>query len=192
MGFIAQINLAQFPMTAVHPSYPATGIIHLFYPCDEDVLFSDEFLLETYPEDQNAVLYTSDCSNLTRIEADPAVLTFSSCEVKIRFENTIPDMMRIEEDQLFEDDKDAYVRYLKFCSSYSELTDSSIGFRFLGYLDGLQYGSQEVGTELLFQADSNEEIGMKWDLAGLLYFYISREDLLNRSFDAVYTDRVGT
>ncbi|MBB3114058.1 hypothetical protein FHS18_006174 [Paenibacillus phyllosphaerae] len=33
---------------------------------------------------------------------------------------------------------------------------------------------------------------MKWDLSGLLYYYIERKDLLRLDFEEVYTDRVGT
>lgn len=192
MSFIAQINLEEFPMSSIDHNYPATGILHFFYPCDDDVLFSDEFLYDAFPKDQNVVLYTSDLSDLKRIKADPDIISFSSCLMNLKFENMIPVNSLINEKRLFDNDEEAYVLYENFCSSYYEMCNHDIGFRFFGYINGLQYDFQDADTELLFQVDTNDEIGMQWDLSGLLYFYITKEDLLNRNFDEVFTDRVGT
>ena len=163
MSFIAQINLEEFPMSSIDPNYPATGILHFFYPCDEDVLFSDEFLYDTFPKDQNKVLYTSDSSNLKRVQAGPDIVSFSSCIVNFRFENQIPVQSRIDEERLFDNSEEAYVLYKEFCSSFLEKFQHDYGFRFLEYINGLQYDSQDADTELLFQADTNDEIGMEWN-----------------------------
>ncbi|WP_161601452.1 YwqG family protein [Paenibacillus luteus] len=192
MSFIAQINLEEFPISSIDQNYPTTGILHFFYPCDDDVLFSHEFLYDTFPKDQNVVLYTSNLSDLKRFQAGPDINSFSSCLMNFKFENTIPVNSFIIEKRFFDNDEEAYVLYEKFCSSYYEMCQHDIGFRFFGYINGLQYGSQDADTELLFQADTNDEIGMQWDLSGLLYFYITKEDMLNRDFNEVFTDLVGT
>ncbi|MFG1731787.1 DUF1963 domain-containing protein [Paenibacillus sp. GM2FR] len=60
----------------------------------------------------------------------------------------------------------------KFLDKHSR----GIGYRFLGHIDTLQFGSYPLNETLLFQFDSDRDIGMEWDLSGLLYFFIEKED----------------
>jgi len=57
-----------------------------------------------------------------------------------------------------------------------------------GYNDprvaGLEAGASD--WHLLLQIDSDEEAGMMWGDVGILFFWIKKEDLRNRNFDAVW------
>lgn len=151
-------------MSYIDEHYPKEGVLHFFYVCDKGVTYSDEFLCGDTRE-QNKVIFTTDLSNLVRFQAPLATPSFSSSMVKIKFENTIPDAQYMSENNFFDSDEEAMELYHSFYSDY----DSDIGFRFFGYIDGLQYGSQEADIEPLFQANSNQEISRNRDEMGFVW-----------------------
>lgn len=81
---------------------------------------------------------------------------------------------------------------LEFKPDFMSIYDRGIGFRFLGHMSALQYGGHPSGEIQLFQADSDDALGMEWDLSGLLHFFIKADDFKKLQFENVYTYRVGT
>ncbi len=194
MSFLAQINLEEFPMESVNPEYPASGILYFFYVYDYE-LWYDNPKFDSQKRKNNLVYYTADTSQLTRMDP-PEALTeeqvFKSGIIEKKLELTIPDGDYLQQNKILKK-KDVLDKYsLVFKAKFQETYDVEIGYRFLGHMTALQYGGYPQKDILLFQADSNIELGMEWDLSGLLYFFINEDDFKKLSFKNVYTERVGT
>ncbi|MBY0012328.1 DUF1963 domain-containing protein [Paenibacillus typhae] len=194
MSFVAQINLEEFPMNLVNPEYPSTGILYFFYVYDYELWYTDE----DYDEDKmnnNVVYYAPDTAALVRMQP-PAALSeeqiFKSALLEQKLELTLPDSDYLEANHLMNNKADLDRYALEFKPHFMETYNRGIGFRFLGHMSALQYGGHPSDEILLFQADSDDQIGMEWDLSGLLHFFIKAEDFKKSFFDNVYTNRVGT
>jgi uncharacterized protein YwqG len=194
MSFLAQINLEEFPMNTVNPDYPASGILYFFYVYDLDLWYDNR----AYDDDtmnNNLVYYTAETTELIRMQP-PKNLTesqiFQSALLEKKLELTIPDGDYLAENKLITDKEDLDTYSLEFSTEFMETYNQGIGFRFLGHMSALQYGGYPSDEMLLFQADSNDELGMEWDLSGLLYFFMKEADFRQLFFDNVYTNRVGT
>lgn len=194
MSFLAQINLAEFPMTSVNSEYPTSGILYFFYVYDPDLWYDND----DYDSDNmnnNVVYYTAETSKLIRMEPPRTLIEsqiFKSSLIEKKLELTIPDGDYLEVNKIIKDKEDLDKYSLEFSPDFLETYDRGIGFRFLGHMSALQFGDYPSDEILLFQADSNDEIGMEWDLSGLLYFFMKEDDFKKLFFDNVYTSRVGT
>lgn len=194
MSFIAQINLEEFPMNLVNPEYPSTGILYFFYVYDYELWYTDE----DYDEDKmnnNVVYYAPETAELVR-RKPPAALSeeqiFKSALLEQKLELTLPDSDYLEANNLMNNKADLDRYSLEFKPNLMNTYDRRIGFRFLGHMSALQYGGHPSEEIQLFQADSDDELGMEWDLSGLLHFFIKAEDFKKLQFENVYTYRVGT
>ncbi|QMV40072.1 YwqG family protein [Cohnella cholangitidis] len=194
MSFIAQINLNELPMTSINPNYPGEGLLYFFYVYDSDIWYEDDFEYDQYSNGR--VFYVSNISILERANPPEELRddqVFQSCNVSFNIELTIPDSDYIIENKLLNDDEEAIKQYWsQFKPTFRDKHSLGIGFRFLGHMDALQFGGYAESETLLFQADSYDEIGMEWDLSGLLYFFIEKKDFSNLFFEKVMTSRVGT
>lgn len=194
MSFIAQINLEEFPINSVNMEYPTSGILYFFYVYDSDLWYDDD----TYDSDSrnnNVVYYTAETSDLIRMEPPKDLMEsqiFRSAIIEKKIELTIPDGDYLQANKLIKDKVDLEKYNLEFRSNFLETYDQGIGYRFLGHETQFQYGGHPSDEILLFQADSDNEIGMEWDLSGLLYFFMEKDDFKKRFFENVYTSRVGT
>ncbi|WP_159067649.1 DUF1963 domain-containing protein [Paenibacillus ihuae] len=193
MSFVAQINLEEFPMNLVNPEYPATGILYFFYVYDYEVWYNDDY--DSDMINNNVVYYVPETAELVRMKP-PASLSeeqiFKSALLEKKLELTLPDSDYLEANHLMTNKADLNRYSLEFKPDFMNTYDRGIGFRFLGHMSALQYGGHPSDEILLFQADSNDEIGMEWDLSGLLYFFIKDNDFKKLFFENVYTYRVGT
>ncbi|TVX96245.1 DUF1963 domain-containing protein [Cohnella terricola] len=194
MSFLAQINLSELPMESFNEKYPREGIIYFFYVYDSDIWYEDpEFDVDQYKNGK--VLYYPTTSQLQRVTAPKElreVQVFKNCSIKFNVELTIPDSDYLQENRIILDNESLEMYWSKFSPAFLDKHSLGIGFRFLGYIDPLQFGGYLSSETLLFQADSNSDIGMEWDSSGLLYFFIDKEDLINLDFENVMTSRVGT
>ncbi|WP_435171906.1 YwqG family protein [Paenibacillus glycanilyticus] len=194
MSFLAQINLEEFPMASVNPEYPVSGILYFFYVYDYE-LWYDNPKFDSQKKKNNLVFYTADTSQLIRMNPPDALTdeqVFKSGIIEKKLELTIPDGDYLQQNKILKK-KDVLDKYsLIFKSKFQETYDVGIGYRFLGHMTALQYGGYPKKDILLFQADSNQDVGMEWDLSGLLYFFINEDDFKKLSFKNVYTERVGT
>lgn len=194
MSFIAQLNLEEFPMNTVNPDYPASGILYFFYVYDPELWYSED----AYDKDKknnNVVYYTAETSELTRMQPPGDLMEsqiFQSALLEKHLELTIPDGDYLAQNKLITDKEDLNKYFLEFSTDFMEKYNRGTGFRFLGHMSALQYGGYPSNEILLFQADSNDELGMEWDLSGLLYFFMKEADFKQLFFENVYTSRVGT
>ncbi len=193
MSFVAQINLEEFPMNLLNPEYPTTGILYFFYVYDYEVWYNDDY--DSDKKNNNVVYYAPETAELVRMKP-PASLSeeqiFKSALLEKKLELTLPDSDYLEANHLMTNKADLNRYSLEFSPDLMNTYDRGIGFRFLGHMSALQYGGHPSDEILLFQADSNDEIGMEWDLSGLLYFFIKDNDFKKLFFENVYTERVGT
>lgn len=194
MSFLAQINLSELPMQSVNEKYPREGMLYFFYVYNDEIWYEDpEFDFDQYKNGK--VVYHPTTSRLQRVTAPnelSGVQIFECCSVNFNIELTIPDSDYLQDNKIILDKEILELYWSKFSPKFLDKHSLGIGYRFLGHIDTLQFGSYPLDETLLFQCDSNSDIGMEWDLSGLLYFFIKKEDLINLKFDYIMTSRVGT
>ncbi|WP_424768352.1 DUF1963 domain-containing protein [Paenibacillus sp. sgz302251] len=194
MSFLAQINLEEFPMNSVDLEYPTSGILYFFYVYDSDLYYDDD-AYDSDSRNNNVVYFAAETSDLIRMEPPKDLMEsqiFKSALIEKKIELTIPDGDYLDANKLIKDKGDLEKYSLEFRSNFFETYDQGIGYRFLGHMTPLQFGGHPSDEILLFQADSDDEIGMEWDLSGLLYFFMEKDDFKKSFFENVYTSRVGT
>ncbi|MGO4548922.1 YwqG family protein [Paenibacillus sp. 2TAB23] len=194
MSFLAQINLDEFPMKSIQSDYPTSGILYFFYVYDPDLWYENDSY-DSDKKNNNVVYYTAKSSDLVRMEQPKGLMEsqiFKSALIERKLELTIPDGDYLEANKIIKNKGDLKKYSLDFKSNFLETYDPGIGYRFLGHMTPLQYGGHPSDKILLFQADTNDEIGMEWDLSGLLYFFIEKDDFKKLFFKNVYTSRTGT
>jgi len=194
MSFLAQINLEEFPMKSIQSDYPTSGILYFFYVYDPDLWYDNDSYDSDY-KNNNVVYYTAESSDLIRMEPHKDLMEsqiFKSALIERKLELTIPDGDYLEANKLIKNKGDLDKYSLDFSSNFLETYDPGIGYRFLGHMTPLQYGGHPSDEILLLQADTNDEVGMEWDLSGLLYFFMEKDDFKKLFFKDVYTSRTGT
>lgn len=202
LSFIAQINLSETSTFGKENLLPKTGILYFFYSAEQEVWGFDH-------KDKNkfkVIYWNGDISNLKRTEFPidlPEYSRFKPCSVAIKSEVSLPSYgHEVYED--FADGEDD-----KFWEGV--YNDGNLN-KLLGYSDNIQ-DEMELECELvtnglycgdpsgyndprakalepnaknwrlLLQIDSNEENEMMWGDCGRLYFWIKKDDLLNKQFD---------
>jgi uncharacterized protein YwqG len=203
LSFIAQINLTETAQFDKENLLPKTGFLYFFYAADQDAWGFDH-------NDRNKfkVLYwDGNTSELQRADfpADlPEESCFKPCSVELKSEISFPsDGHEVYDD--FTNDEDG--RFWEEVYNNGDILN-----KILGYSDNIQdemelecelvtnglFCGDPSGYEdprakilepnaknwrLLLQIDSNEENEMMWGDSGRLYFWIKKDDLLNRDFD---------
>lgn len=202
LSFIAQINLSETSPFDKENLLPKTGLLYFFYSAKQEVWGFDYIDKNKF----KVIYWNGDFSELKRIdfpEELPEYSIFKPCCVNIKSEVSLPsDGHEVYDD--FEDGEDN-----KF---WEEVYNDDIVNKILGYSDNIQndmelecelvtnglYCGDQTGFNdrrakelepnaknwrLLLQIDSNEENEMMWGDCGRLYFWIKKEDLLNKQFD---------
>jgi uncharacterized protein YwqG len=202
LSFIAQINLSETSLFDKDNLLPKTGLLYFFYSAEQEVWGFDH-------KDKNkfkVIYWNGDFSELKRTDFPndlPEYSCFKPCSVEIKSEVSLPSYgHEIYED--FADGEDD-----KF---WEEVYNDGEINKLLGYSDNIQ-NEMELECELvtnglycgdpsgyndprakalepnaknwrlLLQIDSNEENEMMWGDCGRLYFWIKKDDLLNKQFD---------
>jgi len=202
LSFIAQINLAEVAPFDRDKLLPNSGMLYFFYSAEQEAWGFDY-------EDNNKfkVIYWD--GNLAELERRdfpndlPRFSRFKPCSVEIKTEVSLPSYGHEIYDNFTEDAEDFF---------WEEVWNDGNINKLLGYSDNIQnemelecelvtnglYCGDASGYndpkakqlepnaknwQLLLQIDSNEENGMMWGDLGRLYFWIKRDDLLNRKFD---------
>jgi uncharacterized protein YwqG len=202
LSFIAQINLSETSPFDNDNLLPKTGLLYFFYSAEQEVWGFDY-------KDKNkfkVIYWTGDFSELKRTDFPedlPECSCFKPCSVDIKAEVSLPSYgHEVYED--FADGEDD-----KF---WEEVYNDGNVNKLLGYSDNIQ-NEMELECELvtnglycgdpsgyndprakalepnsrnwrlLLQIDSNEENEMMWGDCGRLYFWIKKDDLLNKQFD---------
>lgn len=209
MEFIAQIQLADAHPLDTAGVLPAQGLLSFFYDSSQQTYGSD-------PNDRAGLrvfYFTQPPSALQRTEAPaslPAQGRARVCSVGMRDELTLPQRPNLEiaDLQWTADDQQRYDNALQQLTS----AETHPIHRLLGHPDTIQddmrlqcqlaaNGVADPGAApervrqltpganewiLLLQVDSDPGIGMRWADAGMLYFWIRRDDLAQKRFDGVW------
>lgn len=209
MEFIAQIQLADAHPLDVTNLLPAEGLLSFFYDASQQTFGAD-------PKDRAGLktLYfehTESGFQRTDLPASlPATGRSRVCSVGFSEELTLTLQPNLEIPSLqwSDDDQEKYDAALQ--QVVGQQTHPI--HRLLGHPDTIQddmrmecqlaaNGVADPGSApdqvarlapgandwlLLLQVDSDPSVGMQWANAGMLYFWIRREDLANKRFDAVW------
>lgn len=209
MEFIAQIQLADAHPLDPTGALPAQGLLSFFYDSDQQTYGAD-------PNDRAGLkvfYFEQPASALQRTDAPaslPAQGRARVCSIGMSDEVTLPLQPNLEITSLqwSEDDQQHYDGALQQLSSGVKHPIH----RLLGHPDTIQddmrmecqlaaNGVADPGSApdrvkqltpgandwiLLLQVDSDPSIGMQWANAGMLYFWIRRQDLAQKRFDNVW------
>jgi len=202
LSFIAQINLSETASFDKENLLPKTGLLYFFYSAEQEVWGFDH-------KDKNkfkVIYWNGDFTELKRTEF-PSDLSeyscFKPCLVDIKSEVSLPSYGHEVYDEFADGEDDKF---------WEEVYNDGNLNKLLGYSDNIQ-GDMELECELvtnglycgdpsgyndprakelepnaknwrlLLQIDSNEENEMMWGDCGRLYFWIKKDDLLNRKFE---------
>lgn len=210
LTFIAQINLAEaVPYDSEH-LLPKEGMLYFFYDIDEFTWGYD-------PKDKptsKVYYYDGELSELENKQIpadkkDDEDFYFSSASITFKKMINLP---AIESDAVsYKMEDKGYDAYFDLKAEEEDMSN-----KLLGHSDIIQNGMElqcELVTNglycgdssgyndprrkvleanidnwtLLFQVDSNDECEMMWGDLGRLYYWIKKEDLKNKNFDAVWT-----
>ncbi len=207
LSFIAQINLSEVTEFDNSNSLPSQGILYFFYSAK-----ADAWGFDIKDKDKFKVFYyEGPLEELQRKEFPADLVNYSRYKpCKLRFQSSVS-IPNWEHDyvskQLTKKEIDKYI------DATEDLDLNVETNKLLGHSDNIQgpmelecqlvtnglYCGDERGYNdprakelekgagdwiLLFQVDSNyEESGMIWGDAGMLYFWIRKDDLKNKKFD---------
>lgn len=203
--FLCQINLNEIPCDFESDTIPRKGVLYFFYNSEQETWGIE-------PEDKGswAVRYLEDIpDNLSPLQA-PIDLSregiFNEKPVCLDMETTLPpcDHPHVEAADFSEEEIERYDELYEI-----DYTGRTL-HHMLGYAQSIQNGNMEEQCEkiykkslsasersssesdghgkwlLLLQLDSDEETGMMWGDAGMLYFWIREDDLRERNFNDVW------
>jgi len=207
-SFIAQIRLEDAHPYDVDGVLPAQGMLWFFYDVQQQTFGAD-------PADKGgwSVLFAENSVNVQPTIAPKTLPETSRFKVStIRFASEItlslPPQLEIPNFDWTEQEQQQYETFL---STFPTPEDhAAVHNRLLGNPETLQddmrlecqYASngitdasdpkaEEVAKgalewQLLFQVDSDEQVGMRWANTGLLYYWLKKADLQARRFDAAW------
>lgn len=199
-SFIAQIRLNDVEAYDSDKVLPTDGILWFFYDAQQGTYGES-------PEDRGgwSVLYGR--GNLDKLQPTPppaslpAASQFKACSIRFSSEITLSDQPQLEIPDLDWTDEEQE-KYETLLSTFPTPADhGAVQHRLLGnpytlqddmrlqcqlYSHGVTDTSDPQVEELskgamdwllLLQIDTDEEIGMRWGSTGMLYYWITREDL---------------
>ena len=202
LSFIAQINLSELAQLDSENLLPQSGFLYFFYSAEQEAAGFDPL-----DKDKFRVLYF-DGKPDELIRADfpddlPEYARYKPCDVVAKQEISLPsyghkvyDDFDSEEDDIFwgkiyeDDNVNKLLGYSDNIQNEMELecelvTNGLFCGDATGYTDSKakELEPNAKNWRLLLQIDSNEENEMMWGDCGRLYFWIKKDDLLNRKFD---------
>lgn len=203
LSFIAQINLSEISHFDSENLLPKKGILYFFYADRQDAWGFDI-------KDQNkfkVIYFDGDLTTLKRFNfpEDLENARFKPCSIEAKKEISLPSYYsKLYDDFNFTDDE-ADIFYdrvhedgnLNKILGYSDDIQNEMELECELVTNGLYCGDPSVYNDprakelesnaknwrLLLQIDSNNENGMMWGDCGRLYFWIKKEDLINKQFD---------
>ncbi len=209
LSFVAQFDLSAVQPYDVDRLLPPTGMLYFFFDANQQIYGSD-------PSDRAGwkVIYSSVDQSALKRRAFPDELPeeaqFTACAVRFSTEVTLPQRPNLLDKTLDWNDKERYA-YSDFIAAFpSEADRKTLHHRLLGHSDDLQddmhlqaqlvsHGFKDDQSPeaaalvagatdwiLLFQLDSDFNAHMQWASTGLLYYWITRQDLQARNFDSVW------
>ena len=204
-SFLAQIRLDELPSSERLQVLPPHGMLWFFYDGRQQT-FGDN------PADAGSwrVLFSEKVATLQRTPAPaklPAQSRFQACAVRFAYEWTFPQQLELELTSFDWTDEEVE-RYETTLSHWPD--QAAIHHRMLGYADTLQddmrlqcqlmthgvtspddprideLSKGASDWQLLLQVDSDEQAGMRWATAGMVYYWIKLADLQARRFEKIW------
>jgi len=206
MSFIAQIHLDDLQAYDEEKALPRQGMLWFFYDAKQETYGAD-------PADRGGWKTFFLEGDLTKLQRTPAPeklpdeSRFKACSASFANEITLAQQPELEIPNFDWTDAEQG-SYEKLLSTFPNPTDhAAIHHRLLGNPDTLQDDMRQecqlashgvadaddpradelskgaMGWRLLFQVDSDEHAGMQWENAGMLYFWIKKDDLQKHQFD---------
>lgn len=205
-SFIAQIVLADVRAYDTEQALPQSGMLWFFYDAQQETYGAD-------PADRGgwSVFFSDKLEGLKRLPAPaglPAESQFKACSISCSSEITLSVHPELDIPNFDWTDAEQK-KYEQLLAKFPNKADhGAIHNRLLGNPDTIQDDMRQqcqlvshgvtdeddpraaellkgaLEWQLLFQVDSDEHAGMRWADAGLLYYWIRREDLQARRFDA--------
>lgn len=202
LSFIAQINLSETSTFDKENLLPKTGMLYFFYSAEQEV-----WGFEHKDKNKFKVIYwDGNLSALKRTDFPndlPEYACFVPCSVEIKSEISLPSYGHEVYEEFADGEDDKF---------WEEVYNDENLNKLLGYSDNIQ-NEMELECELvtnglycgdpsgyndprakalepnaknwrlLLQIDSNDENEMMWGDCGRLYFWIKKDDLLNKQFE---------
>ncbi|MBN8822380.1 MULTISPECIES: YwqG family protein [unclassified Spirosoma] len=202
LSFIAQINLSETSLFDKDNLLPSTGLLYFFYSAEQEVWGFDYIDKNKF----KVIYWNGDIKQLSRVDFPsdlPEYSCYKPCSVDIASEISLPsyghevyeDFADGEDDIFWEDVYND--RNLNKLLGYSDNIQNEMELECELVTNGLYRGDPSGYNDLkvkalepnaknwrlLLQIDSNEENEMMWGDCGRLYFWIKKDDLLNKQFD---------
>ncbi|GAC1479286.1 MAG: YwqG family protein [Ktedonobacteraceae bacterium] len=202
-SFVGQIRLEEVRQYDVEKVLPAQGLLTFFYNAKQD----------TYGEGVGdagswRIFFTEDTAHLKRTptpQALPASSLFKASSLTFSSQLTLSAQPQLEVPGLPWTQADQQRYDPIFAQFGTDTSDTTPRHQLLGHPLTLQddmrlqcetasqgitdntnspeLASKALRWQLLFQIDNDERIGMQWASSGLLYYWMTREDLQARNFE---------
>jgi uncharacterized protein YwqG len=209
LAFVAQFDLSAVRPFDVDKLLPTSGMLYFFFDAKQQVYGSD-------PADKagwKVITSATDKATLKRRafpDKLPKEAQFTACSVTFSTEVTLPQRPNLLDKALDWNDKERQSYSDMMANFPSEADRKTLHHRLLGHSDDLQddmhlqvqlvsHGFTDdqspqakalaAGANdwiLLFQLDSDFNAHMQWASTGLLYYWITKQDLQAKNFDAVW------
>jgi uncharacterized protein YwqG len=204
-SFIAQLNLEEVHPYDTHGVLPSRGMLWFFYDAKQETYGAD-------PADRGgwSIVFSKDYSGLQRMAAPqklPAESQFKACTVSFASEVTLSQSPKLDVSD-FDWSDDEMQKYETLLSTFPTPEDhGAVHHQLLGNPQTIQddmrlecqlasHGVTDMNDpranelskgarewQLLLQIDTDEDIGMRWGDAGMIYYWLRASDLQKGSFD---------
>ena len=204
-SFIAQVNLEEVHPYDTNAVLPSRGMLWFFYDAKQETYGAD-------PTDRGgwSVMYRKDYSGLQRMAAPqklPAESQFKACSVSFANEVTLSQSPKLDVPD-FDWTDDEVKKYETLLSTFPTPEDhGAVHHQLLGNPQTIQddmrlecqlasHGVTDINDprakelskgakewQLLLQIDTDEDIGMRWGDAGMIYYWLRASDLQKCDFD---------
>lgn len=201
-SFIAQVNLSETAQLDKENLLPKTGILYFFYSAEQDVWGFDY-------KDKNkfkVIYWNGDFAELERTDFPNDLADYSCykpCSVDIKSEVILPSYGHKVYEEFAGEEADKFWEAvyndgnLNKLLGYSDNIQNEMELKCELVTNGLYCGDSSgyndprakkletnaTNWRLLLQIDSSDENAMMWGDCGRLYFWIKKDDLLNKQFD---------
>ena len=212
MSFLAQFNLSECAPYDLGHELPDHGMLYFFADADQaegtmpwgfDPEDADGFRV-LYDDSPAEALTPAQAPAELEREEDEDRLVFEQTALRFHCETELPDLESdlVQELSFSEEEEEAYYQYLDGLDEESDTRSKLLGHANViqsgmeleceSVTCGINMGEANPGirsTEranhwrLLFQLDSEEDLGMMWGDMGKLFFWIRQEDLKARRFE---------
>jgi uncharacterized protein YwqG len=198
LSFVAQINLTEASQYDTENLLPKSGLLYFFYSASQDA-----WGLDCQDKDAFRVIFwDGNFDELQRADFPNDLddyARYKACTVEMKPEISLPS----EGDEIYNDFTEDesyefwenYVGEMHRILGYPDIIQDNMEVECETAINKIFYSDQVERNEpktlksnakewrLLFQIDTNETSEMTWGDCGRLYFWIKKDDLLNKNFE---------